>query len=346
MEIDLRFLIINSLTIVVLVSSLFLIASYVVIIFLILIIPLTMFVLYYYFSLPQYRRSVNQFKNITIAHRGGQPLMPSNENDFPENTMAAYRWASTTNGIDGIELDVWLSRDDIPMISHDGYLEHTFANCPQFISSLTCSELKQLKYLKKNKRDVYDHIGCETIPTLEEVIIFIQSTKLKLMIEIKEIHKKKEMAKIINDLFERYPFLYDRAYCAAFHPSNLYEIRRLNSSIATAFLFVSNITTYIIRNANKTPHPSSTFFIQNVILRWIIDSFFLFLSKPIGLRFLGANLICIERREISQNLLDTYNNAQIIVCAWCVNETEERRWLKTNGVTVITDTLFNIDEKS
>lgn len=169
---------------------------------------------------------------------------------------------------------------------------------------------------------------------------------LFLVIEIKEMNKKKETAKIINNLFERYPFLYERAYCAAFHPRNMYEIRRLNPSIATALLMVSDITAHMIRNANRTPHPYSIFFIQNLILRWIIDMFFMLLGSPFGLKFLGANLICIEHRQISQKLLDKYKNAQIVVCAWCINDLEQRRWLKSNGVTIITDTPFDLDDRS
>ena len=94
--------------------------------------------------------------------------------------MAAYRWASTIEGADGIELDIWLSKDLVPMVNHDGYLERTFAQCREYISSLTCEQLKQLKYLKKNKRDVYDQLASEIIPTLEEVIVFLEPTKLKL----------------------------------------------------------------------------------------------------------------------------------------------------------------------
>jgi hypothetical protein len=181
MEGDVSFWIINGLTIALLISPLFLIVSYLIIIFLVFIFPLTVFFLYRYFSLPQSKSSFHQFENITIAHRGGYPLVPTgDQDDFPENTIAAYRWASNKNGVDGIELDVWLSQDLIPMINHDGYLEHTFSDCRQFISSLTCDQLKRLKYFKKNKRDIYDQIGCEIIPTLEEVIRFLEPTKLKL----------------------------------------------------------------------------------------------------------------------------------------------------------------------
>ena len=44
---------------------------------------------------------------------------------------------------------------------------------------------------------------------------------------------------------------------------------------------------------------------------------------PMGLKLLGANLACIEHRQISQNLIVEYQKSQIIVCAWCANEPEQ-----------------------
>lgn len=164
------------------------------------------------------------------------------------------------------------------------------------------------------------------------------------VIEIKETRKIPEMAKIIDHLFQQYPFLYDRAYCAAFHPYNLYSIRRLNPRITTAFLFVPNLTKYLIHNASQTPRPLPRYFIENVILRWMIDSLFMWFGSPAGLKFLGANLACIEHRQVSLSLVEQYKKAKIVVCAWCVNEPEQGRWLKANGVTIITDTLFAADQ--
>jgi len=153
------------------------------------------------------------------------------------------------------------------------------------------------------------------------------------------------MTKILDNLFTRYPFLYDRAFCAAFHPYNLYSIRRLNPYITTALLYVPNLTTYIIRNASQNPEPKSNFFVKNLIVRWIMDSVSMWFCSPIGLKFLGANLACIEHHQISQTLLDEYKKAGIILCAWCVNEPEQRRWLRANKVTIFTDKLFDIDDK-
>jgi glycerophosphoryl diester phosphodiesterase len=54
---------------------------------------------------------------VAIAHRGGAALRP-------ENTMAAFDHARTL-GVDGIECDVHLSRDDVPMVIHDATLDRT-----------------------------------------------------------------------------------------------------------------------------------------------------------------------------------------------------------------------------
>jgi glycerophosphoryl diester phosphodiesterase len=89
----------------------------------------------------------------------------------------------------------------------------------------------------------------------------------------------------------------------------------------------------------------SIFFAKNFILRWMVDSLTVWFCTPAGLHFLGADLACIEQGHVSQDLLDAYKKARIVVCAWCVNEPEQRRWLKANGVAIITDTLFDIDQQ-
>jgi len=54
---------------------------------------------------------------VAIAHRGGARLRP-------ENTMAAFDHACAL-GVDGLECDVHLSRDGVPMVFHDLTLERT-----------------------------------------------------------------------------------------------------------------------------------------------------------------------------------------------------------------------------
>jgi glycerophosphoryl diester phosphodiesterase len=54
---------------------------------------------------------------LVFAHRGGAALAP-------ENTMAAFDQAVAL-GVDGLELDVHLSRDGVVMVHHDDTLERT-----------------------------------------------------------------------------------------------------------------------------------------------------------------------------------------------------------------------------
>ena len=52
-----------------------------------------------------------------FAHRGFS-------GEYPENTMLAFRKAYET-GCDGIELDVQLTKDGVPVIMHDETIDRT-----------------------------------------------------------------------------------------------------------------------------------------------------------------------------------------------------------------------------
>ena len=69
---------------------------------------------------------------LIIGHRGASA-------DAPENTMAAFREAIAV-GADGIEFDVRLTRDGVPVVIHDSTLRRT-GGLPQRIAEITQSEL-------------------------------------------------------------------------------------------------------------------------------------------------------------------------------------------------------------
>ena len=50
-------------------------------------------------------------KTIVMAHRGG--------NFGPDNSMTNFR-AAVQNKFEGIEFDIWLSKDNVPMVLHGG----------------------------------------------------------------------------------------------------------------------------------------------------------------------------------------------------------------------------------
>ena len=53
----------------------------------------------------------NPAKTLIFGHRGGY--------FGPENSMSGFTCA-VENKLEGIEFDVWLSKDDIPMVLHGG----------------------------------------------------------------------------------------------------------------------------------------------------------------------------------------------------------------------------------
>lgn len=71
---------------------------------------------------------------LVFGHRGARGLKP-------ENTIASLR-AGLELGVDVIEFDVRLTRDKVPVLSHDPLMLRTHRD-PRFISMLTLSELQK-----------------------------------------------------------------------------------------------------------------------------------------------------------------------------------------------------------
>ncbi len=87
---------------------------------------------------------------LIIAHRGASA-------EKPENTLAAFRRALTLKA-DGIELDVHVTRDGVPVVFHDADLFRLTGIRGQ-ITAKTWHELKKLRVL-----------GIEPIPQLADVL--------------------------------------------------------------------------------------------------------------------------------------------------------------------------------
>lgn len=107
-----------------------------------------------------------------FAHRGASTYAP-------ENTLAAFKKALEMKA-DGIECDVQLSKDGVPVICHDFTIDRT-SNGSGYIQDLTLAQLKQYKFYGKFKKSFPN----ETIPTLEEVLQLVSGHGITLNIELK-----------------------------------------------------------------------------------------------------------------------------------------------------------------
>jgi glycerophosphoryl diester phosphodiesterase len=105
------------------------------------------------------------------AHRGASARAP-------ENTLAAFREAEAA-GADGLELDVHLSRDGVPVVIHDDTVDRT-TDGSGAVSALTFREIRALDAGCWFGR----RFACEPLPTLEEVFR-LAGDRLRLNVEIK-----------------------------------------------------------------------------------------------------------------------------------------------------------------
>ncbi len=134
-----------------------------------LILPCAGAALYLYMILPRLAGKPDRapFKQKLFAHRG----LFDNESEAPENSMAAFRKAVEAGF--GIELDVQLSRDGVPVIMHDEDLKRA-CGLDMPVKSLTLEELKALTLFKSRER----------IPTLKEFLDMVHG-RVPLIVEIK-----------------------------------------------------------------------------------------------------------------------------------------------------------------
>ncbi|MBQ4558711.1 MAG: glycerophosphodiester phosphodiesterase [Tyzzerella sp.] len=134
---------------------------------------------------------------VHYAHRG----LFDNESDAPENSLSAMRKAVKAGY--GIEFDVQLTKDDVPVVFHDASLKR-MCGVDGKIWEYTLEELKNMKLAKSN----------ETIPTLEQVLRVVDG-KVPLIVEYKMDRVDTKVCEFGNALLEKY----EGVYCIeSFHP--------------------------------------------------------------------------------------------------------------------------------
>lgn len=101
---------------------------------------------------------------LLIGHRGAAAAKP-------ENTLASFRHALAT-GADGVELDVHVTRDGVPVVFHDDDL-HRLTGESGPVAARTWRQLRRLRVM-----------GREPIPRLTEVLRLLRR-KMLVQIEIK-----------------------------------------------------------------------------------------------------------------------------------------------------------------
>ena len=175
---------------------------------------------------------------LIIGHRGASVVTP-------ENTTAAFRKAIAV-GADGIEFDVRLTRDGVPVVIHDSSLHRT-GGLPQRIADLTWPELKSVdvgSWFAHKKNLPAGSFANETVPSLRELFTLFQSNKLVLYLEMKcdSAAEYAPLAEACCRLVEEYG-LKDRVIVECFKLPALAILKQLDAKIKTAALFEPSFST-------------------------------------------------------------------------------------------------------
>ncbi|WP_456367907.1 glycerophosphodiester phosphodiesterase family protein [Thermococcus sp.] len=116
-------------------------------------------------------------KVIVLGHRGYS-------SKYPENTLLAFKKAMEA-GADGVELDVWLTRDGEVVVIHDETVDRT-SNGSGKVKEMTLEELRELDFGEGEK-----------IPTLEDVFEALPEEAI-VNVEIKDIDVVEKLPEIIR----------------------------------------------------------------------------------------------------------------------------------------------------
>ncbi len=152
---------------------------------------------------------------LIIAHRGAS-------GEAPENTIKSFRLAATQNA-DGIELDIYLTRDKQMIIHHDDYVKigpHRH-------------HMRHSTYAQLLEADVGEG---EKIPLLKSVFEELGKNFKIINVEIKSTGLKTDgIEKHLVSLIDEFD-LKSKVLVSSFNPLHLIRLKKLDPKIRTGYL--------------------------------------------------------------------------------------------------------------
>ncbi len=191
---------------------------------------------------------------MVIGHRGASAVAP-------ENTLAAFRRA-ISDGANGVEFDVRITADGVPVVIHDPTLRRTGAG-PGVIEQMTASQLSQVDAgswfnRQRSKLAQKDYEG-EHLPLLEDVFeLFTRGNRefqnAKLYVELKGgVRNRALTINLVRQVVRRIASyeLEDRATLLSFDIDTVDEIKRINPDVAVGVLFKPSMASAKMRQGGR-----------------------------------------------------------------------------------------------
>ena len=182
----------------------------------------------------------NEIRPLIIAHRGASALAP-------ENTLAAFQKA-IEDGAEGIEFDVRLAKDGVPVVFHDANL-YRVGRIEGRVSDFTAEELQTLDvgswFNAKNPRQAVEKFSAETVSTLAQTLDFLKDYKHLIYIELKcKDAEIESLVKAVCQIISQSSLL-PNILVKSFKLEAIPITRRLCPDVKTGALFAPKIMTIL-----------------------------------------------------------------------------------------------------
>lgn len=226
-------------------------------------------------------------RTMVWAHRGASGYAP-------ENTLAAFNLA-VSQGADGIELDVQMTRDGHLVVIHDESIDRV-SEGSGFVRDFTLSELRQFNYNRTHPE--YAHVQ---IPTLEEVYESMKPTGMTINVELKTgVFPYPGLEEAVAALTEKMKMTEQVIY-SSFNHLSVARMRRLQPQTRTGILF-SDVLVDVVEYARR-----------------------------IGADALHPGLWHMQMENFAKEWADS----ELQVHVWTVNEIEDLRAMMAAGVDAV-----------
>jgi glycerophosphoryl diester phosphodiesterase len=287
------------------------------------------------------------------GHRGARDL-------YPENTLPAFKYALDL-GVTTLEMDCQITKDGIPVLSHNPRLENHLAKDADgawvrkdhepIIHSLTLAEVKRYDVgaINSGAKDYYQAHGKTQkalagtrMPTLDEVFQAVEASGNKSVlfnIETKSYADRptydygpdpSTFAQAILDVVRKH-HMEDRVMIQSFDWRTLLEVRRLNKNITIVALTSDSpdLSDGLMRETGKEG-------CSPWMAGFDIDDFHGDYMK--AAKAINADVVSPYYREVTKVLVDEAHGLAMKVVPWTVNKKEEMVKLIEMGVDgIITD---------
>ena len=254
------------------------------------------------FSLPH---AIAKTPPLIIGHRGAAALAP-------ENTVVAFERA-LTDGAAGVELDVRLAGDGVPVVIHDATLRRT-GLCEGLVAKMTSRELGQTDvgswFNSSHPRLAEAEYNRQVVPTLAQVFeLFSKRSNRSALIYVEMKTDKAEdtfveLAAAVVQLVN-HRRIRSRVVVVSFNLKAIAQIKRIDLGIATGALFEPR------RNPVKTirKHPMITAALD-----------------------CGADQILLHRLIATRRLVDLAAENDLLPVVWTVDDSKCIRRATSLGV--------------